>query len=291
MPQTRWTLVGPDQRLAFAEIVRPHLELDPVRNTTVLSIVGRLPSDAREPRAEDCYGWWTDDAGHVRAAFAAQVPHAVTLSADVPASAAAELPQAWQDSGRARPSGVFGPVEIAERIAADWAELVGGTYRERPNHAMRLFSFAEPTPPNPAPRGTARLAMLDEVNLATRWDVAFIEECSLVNDGADREPFVRVQIEGGRLLMWTVDGVPVAQAVHTPVIAGIARIVGVYTPPEHRRHGYAASVTWAITHEAMAKGAERVLLHTDLSNPTSNAVYQRLGYRSVYDVTEFELAD
>lgn len=291
MPQTRWTLVGPDRRLDFAEIVRPHLELDPVRNTTILTFVGRLPSDARESRAEDCYGWWTDEAGHVRAAFVAQVPHAVTLSADVPIQAAAELPQAWQDSGRARPSGVFGRVETAERIAADWAELTGGIHRARPNHAMRLFSFEEPTPPNPAPRGTARLATLDELKMATRWDAGFIEDCGIVDDGADREPFVCAGIEERRLLLWIVDGVPVAQAVHTPVIAGTARITGVYTPSEHRRNGYAAGVTWAITHEAMAKGAERVLLHTDLSNPTSNAVYQRLGYRPVYDVTEFELAD
>jgi len=282
--------LGPDQRLAFAEIVRPHLELDPVRSTTILSLVGRLPADVREPRAEDCYGWWTDDTGHVRAAFAAQFPQGLTLSADVPASAAAELPQAWQDSGRARPSGVFGRVEIAERIAADWAALTGGIYQVRPKHAMRLFSFDEPTPPNPAPRGTARPATLDEVKLATYWYMAFLEDCGIVQDGSDREPFVRVGIEGGRYLMWTVDGVPVAQAVHAPVIAGTARVFGVYTRPEQRRNGYAAGITWAITQEAMAKGAERVVLHTDLSNPTSNTVYQRLGYRPVCDVTEFKLA-
>jgi len=78
--------------------------------------------------------------------------------------------------------------------------------------------------------------------------------------------------------------------VHAPVIAGTARVFGVYTRPEQRRNGYAAGITWAITQEAMAKGAERVVLHTDLSNPTSNTVYQRLGYRPVCDVTEFKLA-
>ena len=290
MPENSWTLTGPEQRLEFAELVRPVLELDPVGNTNILTTVGRLPTDEALPHAEDCYGYWTDDEGRVRAAFVAGHQHAVTLSADVPEQAAVELAPAWQKSGRARPAGVFGRVSTAERIAADWAKLTGGTYRAVPKRAFRLFSFDEPTPPDPAPRGEARRTTLDEAELATAWDKAFCEECGFL-PVEDRAPFVRTAIEQRRQMLWTVDAVPVAQAVHTPIIAGAARIVGVYTPPEHRRNGYAAGLTWAITQQALAGGAERVVLHTDLSNPTSNAVYQRLGYRPVHDATEFELAD
>ena len=294
MPQTGWTLVGPDRSSEFAELVRPHLELDPVRNTMILGYVARIPPSASEPDAASetaaCYGWWTDDAGRVRAAIAVVHPGAVTLSGGFPQQAAAELPRVWQDSGRARPAGVFGPVEAAEMISAEWAKLTGGTYIALPNHAMRLFSFDDPTPPTPMPRGEARLATIDEVEFSMRWDVGFFEDCGIVKIG-DSEAFVRSRIEEGRQMMWTVDGVPVAQATYTPVTAGSSRIIVVYTPPEHRRKGYAAALTWAITHEAQANGAEHVVLHTDLSNPTANAIYQRLGYRPVHDVTEFELAD
>jgi len=288
MPQTGWTLTGPDRRFEFAEAVRPCLELDAVRNTVILSDIARLTAGVSEPRAEDCYGWWTDEDGRIRAAVCAAFAHAVSLSAKMPEQAAADLPRAWLDSGRARPVSIFGPLQVAERIAADWAKLTGGTYRALPRLSMRLFSFDAPTPPVPAPHGDARLATLDEVPLAVRWDLAFLEECGIATND-DSEPLVRARIEDGRQLMWTVDGAPVAQASHTPVIAGAARIVGVYTPPEHRRKGYAAGLTWALTHHALAAGAERVLLHTDLSNPTSNGVYQRLGYRPVHDATEFEL--
>jgi GNAT superfamily N-acetyltransferase len=290
MPENTWTLAGPEQRLEFAELVRPVLELDPVGNTNILTTVGRLPTDEDRPHAEDCYGYWTDGEGRIRAAFVAGHRHAITLSADVPERAAAELAPAWQKSGRARPAGVFGRVPTAERIAADWAKLAGGTYRAVPKRAFRLFSFDEPTPPDPAPRGEARRTTLDEAGLATAWDKAFCEECGFLTV-EDRAPFVRTAIEQRRQMLWTVDAVPVAQAVHTPIIAGTARIVGVYTPPEHRRNGYAAGLTWAITQQALADGAERVVLHTDLSNPTSNAVYQRLGFRPVHDATEFELVD
>jgi len=34
---------------------------------------------------------------------------------------------------------------------------------------------------------------------------------------------------------------------------------------------------------ALAAGAEEVLLYTDLANPASNAIYQRIGYREIED--------
>jgi predicted GNAT family acetyltransferase len=62
----------------------------------------------------------------------------------------------------------------------------------------------------------------------------------------------------------------------------MVRIGPVFTPPESRRHGYAGAVTAAISRAARELVGE-VLLFTDLSNPTSNAIYQRIGYRPVQD--------
>jgi GNAT superfamily N-acetyltransferase len=290
MPETGWTIVGPDRRLEFAAAVRGFLERDPVGNTVLLGNVVRLPVAVREPEADDCYGWWLDSTGAVGAAFLAAAGHAVTLSASVPARAAGELAAAWRAAGRARPAGVFGKVADAEGIAASWSALTGGSYRARAQHSMRLFSFEQPTPPDPEPRGRGRLATADDVQIATTWELGFLTECGIPHDGV-REPFVRARIEEGRQMMWEVDGVPVAQAMHTPLAAGMVRIQAVYTPPEHRRNGYAAGLTWALSQHALANGAERVLLHTDLANPTSNGVYQRIGYRPVHDVTEFEFVE
>lgn len=283
-----WTLT-PDG-FAFAEAALEFLARDPVGNTVVLTVAAGLRTSPRAAAAQDCYGWWTGADGRIGAAFAAQHPYAVTLGAEVGEQAADELPGAWQRSGRARPSGVFGGVRTAERIAARWAALLGCGYRLKPHHAMRLFSFDQPTAPDPAPVGASRVAALADVPVLSAWEQEFFHACGLPVR-RDLGPLVRARVEDGQQLLWIRDGEPVAAANFTRPAAGTSRITGVFTPPAHRRNGYAAGVTWAATHEALARGAHRVVLHTDVANPVSNAVYQRIGYRPVRDVSEFEFTD
>jgi predicted GNAT family acetyltransferase len=64
-------------------------------------------------------------------------------------------------------------------------------------------------------------------------------------------------------------------------VAGVSRIGPVYTPPASRRHGYGAAVTAACTQDALDRGARQVVLFTDEANPTSNGIYQQLGYRAL----------
>ena len=289
MRETGWTFTS--DRLRYAETVTDFLREDPIHNVVSLHVAIQLPTSLRAPEPDDCYGWWTDgEDGRIRATLHMHAPRALFLSSGVPERAAAELPTAWLEAGLAKPTGVFGQVETAERVAAGLAEIAGGGYRPKPKHEMRLFSWAEPNPPNPAPRGESRLATLDDLPLLVRWDRGFAEDCDMPLPDVI-EPFVRERIEQCRAVLWTVDGEPVATASFQPIIAATARILGVYTPPEHRRKGYAAGVTWDTGREAERQGAEHVLLHTDLSNPTSNAIYRRLGYRPVHDVTEFEFTD
>jgi predicted GNAT family acetyltransferase len=61
----------------------------------------------------------------------------------------------------------------------------------------------------------------------------------------------------------------------------VSRIGLVYTPPEHRRRGFAAACTAGSTAAALDAGAETCVLYTQLTNPQSNAIYRRIGYRAV----------
>jgi predicted GNAT family acetyltransferase len=63
------------------------------------------------------------------------------------------------------------------------------------------------------------------------------------------------------------------------VTAGICKVAPVYTPPRQRGHGYGTAATAAVTRQAIETGAPEVLLFTHATNPVTNSIYQRLGYR------------
>ncbi|MEU5475584.1 GNAT family N-acetyltransferase [Streptomyces lydicus] len=96
-------------------------------------------------------------------------------------------------------------------------------------------------------------------------------------------PALDDRIADGRCLLWEAGGRPVSMAGITRTLVGTARVAPVYTPPELRGRGYAGAVTAAVSQAAKDSGAQEVLLFTDLANPTSNALYRRLGYRPVED--------
>jgi predicted GNAT family acetyltransferase len=85
------------------------------------------------------------------------------------------------------------------------------------------------------------------------------------------------------MTVWEVGGIPVSLAGVTRTVAGMVRVGPVYTPPALRRRGYAGAATAAVSQAALDAGARVVVLYTDLANPTSNALYQRLGYHPVED--------
>lgn len=89
--------------------------------------------------------------------------------------------------------------------------------------------------------------------------------------------------------VWEVEGHPVSLAAAVaPTPHGI-RLNNVYTPPEERGRGYASALVAALTQLLLDRGREFVFLHTDLANPTSNAIYQRLGYKLVADLQVYSL--
>jgi len=63
---------------------------------------------------------------------------------------------------------------------------------------------------------------------------------------------------------------------------GVARVGPVYTPPEQRRKGYTGAAVAEVSQHFLDAGA-RVCLYTDQANPTSNGIYQALGYVAVVD--------
>jgi GNAT superfamily N-acetyltransferase len=259
-----------------------YLNADPVENTLLLTIAhGALGSTAAPGPVLPLYGWYPGGA-FVHTPGRPIILGPMTEPAE-PAEPAAALAAILRRQGQLL-AGVDGAPAAAEAFAAEWrrtASPAGLTIASRVFHRQRLFRLAELTPPAPPP-GQARVATATDRELLTRWTGAFHREAN-EGRGPDSAAQVASRLAYGGLLVWEAGRELVAMAARTPVISGMSRVAPVYTPPAQRGKGYGGAVTVAASQAARAAGARDVVLFTDLANPTSNALYRRLGYRPVSD--------
>jgi len=181
--------------------------------------------------------------------------------------------------------GVTSVPGTARAIAAAWAQQTGGTSHRRLREAMHILEEVL-DPPRPA-AGELRLADAADRALLTGWMRDFVLEAG-VSGAAQAEAMVDGRMRRDGLLVWE-DEQPVSMVGVTPAVAGVVRIGPVYTPPPHRRRGYAGSAVAAASRRGLAHGAERCMLYTDLDNPTSNKIYAEVGYRRSGDWEEIAL--
>ena len=84
--------------------------------------------------------------------------------------------------------------------------------------------------------------------------------------------------DDGGFLLWEDGGEIVSvSGWGGPTPNGI-RVGPVYTPPEARGRGYATALVAELSQTLLDGGRTFVFLYTDLANPTSNAIYERIGY-------------
>jgi GNAT superfamily N-acetyltransferase len=180
--------------------------------------------------------------------------------------------------------GVGGTCPEAATFAAAWRDLTGARYWR--SMAQRMYSLRDVRRPA-AVSGGARPAGRADEDLCIAWFSAFAAEADPNSPGPDSTAEITRRIALGLLVLWEDGGEPVSLAGLGRPAVGVARIGPVYTPPDRRRHGYGEAVTAAASQAALDGGAERCMLYTDLANPTSNAIYQRIGYRPVADAEMF----
>ena len=262
--------------VAYAAAVRPLLSQSPVEHTIALTVVEYALERSELLDPPELYGWWTDDDGEVTGAMLHTPGHEPLLERAPDASV---RPLVDALAARGRVTGVNGPVREALTFAAVSASALG--CRAEVGHVIRLFRLDALLSPDPMPSGAARVAGPQDQELLADWVEAFAEEAhSPVGNAVDS---VQRWLAHGGLRLWLDDGGrPVSMAVSSLPAFGVSRIGPVYTPVEVRRRGYGAAVTAAVAEAILQQGATPVLF-TDLANPTSNGVYQRLGFRPVSD--------
>ena len=224
------------------------------------------------------FGWWQGPGGEVSAAFLHTPPFPVALTSVPGPDTAAALAQVL--AARARDvGGVNASPEDAEAFARAWHQVTGDAVECHMRN--RLFRLGDLRWPDPCPAGQPRVAGLADRSLLIAWSEAFHREAQSGPENLVANVDDRLSYQG--LTLWEDAGQPVSMAGLTRMSAGQVRVGPVYTPPGLRGKSYGGAVTAAVSQAARDAGAGQVLLFTDLANPTSNALYQRLGYQPVED--------
>ncbi len=265
----------------YAARVLSRLAADEPRYNLALAVISSLRTGRIVPDREPFLASISDSADHI--AVLHTPPHGLLLTG-LPRGAEALVVSAVLDGGY-RPPLVVGPPEAVEPVAAEWCARTGEVESSR--RAQGIYAVRTLVPPRPV-EGEARVADTADADVAFDWFCRFSDELDLLPRTARR--VVEARITAGDLTMWVVDGTAVSMAGIGGRTPSGARIGPVYTPPAHRGHGYAAAVTAAATQRCFDDGAQQCFLYTDLANPTSNAIYQRLGYQRVADSLEVVLA-
>ncbi len=181
--------------------------------------------------------------------------------------------------------GVVGPRAVAEAVARCWS---GEPWREL--MAMRAYELTAILPDERRPAGTLRPVKDHERPMLVRWIEGFRRDAHL-RDPTPAIDTARRMMEGASAWFFEVDGRPVATVAGRADLPGAARIGMVYTPPELRGRGYGSAATADLSARLLSGDTRACFLFTDLANPTSNAIYQRIGYRPMCDYADLAFGE
>jgi uncharacterized protein len=263
---------------SFLAGAEPLLLADESRHNLILGIAGSI----RAGVYEDFRLWLVRDGGKAVAAALQTPPFNLILARPRSSEALDALVGAL--AGEELP-GVVGSVPEVHEFAEVWSRRSGVT----PRTSMRQGVYAlERVEPLPAAPGSARVATADDRELALRWWFAFGEE-SFHEGGPGRARAEatldhRLSSPTAGVLLWEDRGEPVSLAAWGGPTPNGIRIGPVYTPPKLRGRGYATALTAELSQRLLDGrlfdgGRRFCFLYTDLANPTSNAIYERIGYR------------
>jgi predicted GNAT family acetyltransferase len=222
-----------------------------------------------------------EDDGRIVGVAMRTPPHNLVLSEIEEDAAVGAFAEDARDAFDSLP-GVVGPKARAAQFANAWRAATGATPRLQ--IAQRIFAADHVDEPRPTP-GAMRDYERTDRELAIRWVDEFVAEAlrDAPNPGSNAD-FVdgREADPDAGLVLWEDDG-PVSMAGFGGRTPNGIRVGPVYTPPDLRGRGYASALTAVLTQRLLDSGRRFCFLYTDLANPTSNSIYQRIGYRAVAD--------
>ena len=256
------------------------LEKAEAENNLILGIAAIFKSPAGQPKIKPYY-LTVQDAG-VTVGTALMTPPRRLLITRMAMPAVALLAE-YLMAEKASIPGVLGPKDCARAFAENWRAKTGISSRLKMRE--RIYACAYVTPPVASP-GHLRTASSDDEPLLVKWAGEFCREAGIGDEAAYMQSQIPYTIKKDRLYVWDNGEVVSMADLRRETAHGIA-VSLVYTPPRHRNKGYASSCVAELTQRMLDDRKHFCCLFTDLANPTSNSIYQKIGYREICDVDDW----
>ena len=269
----------------FLEKALDELSKDETRNNLILGLALRLREDPHAYTDQTPLIAIVSDEQEKIGAMAIMTPPFPMIVQSEPLNVAAlESLADTLISGGWKLSGVNGVTDESDAFAQIWRKKTG--HEVRLLKTLRAYELRNVQDLD-YPVGKIRVAEERDAQKAADMLSAMQEELKLVGSNSATFEGALISIHLKRTFFWVVDGEVVSTTISVrPQIKGIC-ISGVYTPPEHRQRGYARALVAQVSKEMLSRGFELTNLFTDLSNPTSNKIYQEIGYKPVCDYHQY----
>lgn len=179
------------------------------------------------------------------------------------------------------PLATVGPAHSSEFLARIWSKLNHQKYKL--GMGQKIYKLDQVIFPEKV-SGELKLAQVEHHSILADWISEFYKE-SLPHDKASPEKIIELaknKIEKKEAYIWiNSSGQPISMnLVGRPTTDGIS-VSGVYTPKSFRRRGFASALVAATSQQMLDQGKKFCVLYTDTSNPTSNKIYQQIGYKEI----------
>ena len=278
-------VLRPDDAQAFLRLAGPLLERDEARNQLPLGIAGTLMA---RPDAYDVVHYWVVREGNEPVAAAVRTePFNLVLGDPSSDAALGSLLEAVVTDDPEVP-GIVGNLPFVEPAAERLAAASGRSAERILSQGVYGLTAVRDVARAP---GEARAATTEDRAQVLAWVRAFADEAIPDPEEAfermERNLQSRFGGESGGFWLWEDRGEPVSLSGFSGPTANGIRIGPVYTPPEHRKHGYATTLVADLSAWLLEQGYRACFLYTDLANPTSNRIYVEIGYERVCDAMEF----
>jgi GNAT superfamily N-acetyltransferase len=271
----------------FLERVRPILEQAEATNSLMLGLLTNYCENPAVYPATPYMALVEDGAAPLLIAFKTPRARVILYSGleTIPPEECFELVATDLATRNLEMPGVLGPAALVNRYTPHWLAHKGGS--ARPGMHEGIYALTEVIPPRPAP-GKFRAATPKDAELLTRWVVAFEDEAlGITATFEETLVAVRRRIEAGNLFVWEDEtGRVVTMAGRSRPTRHGSTVNAVYTPPELRGKAYASNCVAALSQFILDSGKTFATLFTDLSNPTSNYIYMKIGYKHLGDYHE-----